>query len=402
MRAALARAARRGSGTAGRAPQRASTRAARSSKRFHVTLARSRIARRAAALAFTALTACLHDVYRIDDPAPAPPSGPAEARVLVIGDFGLDTTLQRLVARAIRAESRARPFDLAVQLGDNLYYCGPDPTLPAAEGCRFAPDGSTVAPGYEPPADPLFRVNEEPLERLRSRDGGQLPVYLALGNHDIGWGGGRCAVQGLPDGEAARRRACLEVAHRSPAWTMPGRHYVVDRGPLRLVVVDTNVVVADYGGFTLEDEVEFVRAATAGCGAGRFCFLAGHHPPAAVHGYGRSARPWPHGERMARLLAAAGGRAVGFLAGHVHTLEHLSLGPLDVFISGSTAMGGFARFRWQVPAAARPHFVTNAWGYAVLEADAAGWRFRFRGVDGEDLYCCAAGREGPCAPVECR
>jgi hypothetical protein len=90
-----------------------------------------------AALAISAPPACSPPVYRIGDVAPAPPARPAEVRVLVLGDFGLDTLLQRLVARAIRAEGRDRPFDLAVQLGDNLYYCGPDPTRPAADGCRF-------------------------------------------------------------------------------------------------------------------------------------------------------------------------------------------------------------------------------------------------------------------------
>ncbi len=322
-------------------------------------------------------------------------------RVLVLGDFGYRSPPQRLVARAVRRESRTRPFDLALQLGDNVYFCGPDPARPGAEGCRFSDDGATVVPGYAPPPEPLFRVNEAPLAGLLARDGGPLPIYLALGNHDVGWGGGRCATPGLPDDEASRRRACLEVAHRSPGWLMPARHYVVDRGPLRLVVVDTNVVVADYGGFTLDGEVAFVRAAVSGCGGERICFLAGHHPPAAVHGYGRGRAPG-YAARMARLVAAADGRAAAFFAGHVHTLEHLALGPLDVFISGSTAMGGWMPFRWKVPAWAQPRFVTSAWGFAILEADRAGWRVRFVDFQGEPLHCCEAGRDGPCLPVDCR
>jgi hypothetical protein len=356
---------------------------------------------RLAGLALASALACVHDVHRIGPIAPAPAPAAPEVRVLVLGDFGRDTPAQRLVARAIRTESRARPFDLALQLGDNLYYCGPDPTRPGAEGCRFGPDGATVAAAAPAPADPLFRVNEAPLEGLVARDGGPLPVYLALGNHDVGWGGARCAVPGLADDEAARRRACLEVAHRSPGWTMPARHYVVDRGPLRIVVVDTNVVVADYGGFTLADELAFVRGATAGCGAERLCFLAGHHPPAAVHGYGRGGAP-PWGGRMARLVAAAEGRAVAFFAGHVHTLEHLALGPLDVFVSGATAMGGFMPFRWRVPASARALFATSDWGFAILEVErGGGWRVRFQDFRGEALHCCAAAPGGPCVPVEC-
>lgn len=353
-------------------------------------------------LALAPLAACLHDVERIGPVAPAPPARSPEVRVLVLGDFGAATLPQRLVARAIRAESRARPFDLALELGDDLYFCGPDPALPGAGACRFAADGATVAPGYAPPADPLFRVAEAPLEGLAARGGGPLPIYLALGNHDVGWGGRACAVPGLADDEASRRRACLEIAHRSAAWSMPARHYVLERGPIRIVVVDTNVVVADYAGFTLDDEVAFVRSATAGCGAGRTCFLAGHHPPAAVHGYGRGG-PSPYGVRMARLVAAADGRASAFLAGHVHALEHLALGRLDVFVSGSTAMGAFGpRFRWRVPASARAFFATTDWGFAILEADRGGWRVRFQDFRGEALHCCAADGAGPCVPVECR
>ncbi len=356
---------------------------------------------RIAALATAALAAgCLHDVHPRSPVAPAPPVRHADVRVLVLGDFGADTLGQRLVGRAIHAESRARPFDLAIQLGDNIYYCGPDPARLGAEGCRFAADGATVEPGYAPPADPRFRAAEAPLEGLVARDGGPLPVHLVLGNHDVGWGGGRCAVRGLPDDEASRRRACLEVAHRAPAWSMPARHYVVDRGPIRIVAVDTNVVVADYGGFTLDAELAFVREATRGCGRERFCFLAGHHPPASVHGYGRGAAP-AYAARMSRLVAAAEGRAAAFLAGHVHTLEHLALGSLDVFVSGSAAMGGFMKFRWRFPAAARMLFATTAWGFAILEADAEGWRVRFQDLRGEVLHCCEARGEGPCAPVEC-
>ena len=343
--------------------------------------------------------ACVHDVHRIGPLGPASPERRPEVRVLLFGDFGYRTPMQWLAARALRRESRARPFDLALQLGDNLYMCGPNPVRAGSGGCRFAADGASVEPGVTPD-DPLFRVNEGRLGGLVARDGTALPIFLALGNHDIGWGSG-CAVPGLSADEAARRRACLSVARRTPTWTMPARHFVVDRGPLRLVVVDTNVVVADYGGLTLDDEIAFVREATAACGESLQCFLAGHHPPAAVHGYGRG-RPPAYHERMARLLAAAGGRARAFFAGHVHTLEHLSLGPLEVFVSGSTAMGGRAqRFRYRWPAAAQLRFATSAVGFAVLEADAEGYRVRFLDASGEPLHCCEAGRTGPCRPVEC-
>lgn len=301
------------------------------------------------------------------------------------------------------AETRRRPFDLALQLGDNLYKCGPDPLRPGAETCAFEADGATVAPGAAPPDDPLFtRLNEGPLAGLRGRDGGPLQTYLALGNHDVA-SRGACASPGLSTEAAARRKACLSVARRTPTWAMPARHYVLDRGPLRLIVLDTNVVADDEGRFGLEAEEAFVRRAVEGCGPGRTCLLVGHHPPAAVHGYGARRSPWPTApqRRMARLLAAAGGKARGFLAGHVHTLEHLTLDGLEVFISGSTAMGGFMPLRTVAPARAQVRFASTAWGYAVLEAGAGWWRVAFHDDGGAERYCCEAEGDGPCRAAAC-
>jgi hypothetical protein len=347
-----------------------------------------------------ALGGCVPDVHRIGPLAPATPSRDGALRVLVFGDFGYRTVPQAVTARAMRREAKRRPFDLAIQVGDNLYMCGPDPGRPGAETCRFGDDGSSVAPGALHPDDPIFRVNEGPLAGMVARGGGPLPVFLALGNHDVA-SEGRCAVPGLSREEAARRKACLAVAHRTDTWTMPGRHYVIDRGPVRFVVLDTNVVVSDYGGFTLDEEVAFAREATAGCGPARQCFVIGHHPPAVVHGYGRGRpRPPRHAHRMERLVEATFG-ARAFFAGHVHTLEHLTAGPLEVFVSGSTAMAAPHRFRYRWPATAQVRFATDAWGYAVLEVDEGGYRVRFSDAAGETLHCCEAGRTGPCRPVNC-
>ena len=367
----------------------------------------------AALLAPLLLASCVLDAYVAPTPAGAtgtpapgprrePPRREPEVRVLVFGDFGWDTHLQWLVARAMTADTRRRPFDLALQLGDNLYKCGPSAVRPGAETCRFEADGATVAPGAAAPDDPIFLVNERPLGGLAARGGGTLPTFLALGNHDVA-SGGACAAPGLPTAEAERRKACLAVARRTATWNMPARRYVLDRGPLRFVVFDSNLVVGDYGGFTLDDEVDFVRRAAEGCGPGRACFLVGHHPPAAVHGYGgrRLRGPTTAQRRMARVLEAAGGRARGFLAGHVHQLEHLTLDGLEVFISGSTAMGGFHRLGTVAPARAQVRFATDAWGYAVLEAGAGWYRMSFTDVTGAERYCCEAAADGPCLAAAC-
>lgn len=349
----------------------------------------------AAALLFTA---CQHDLHRLDDvraPAPAPPD---VVRVLLFGDFGYDTIPQGLSARALRRVTRAEPFDLAVQLGDNLYYCGPDPTRRGAETCRFSEDRATVAPGALPPDDPIFLVNERPLRGLRGRDGKPLPILLVLGNHDIGQG--RSCTPPDQDHDAwMTRRACLNVARSTPEWKIPARRWVLDVGPARLVAVDTNVAVLEYGGFTYADELAFLREALAPCGPERQCFVLGHHPPAAALTW-RPSRP-RHG-RLSALAEAADGKARAMFAGHIHTLEHLSLGGLEVFISGSTAMGAFGTFRTVFPASAIPRFATTAWGFAILEVHAGGYRVAFHDVFGEPLHCCEAGPTGRCEAVWCR
>jgi tartrate-resistant acid phosphatase type 5 len=332
-------------------------------------------------------------------PAPAPTEAATAApvRVLHVADFGEVNGQQAAVAAALGAAHRRAPFTLAVFPGDNLYPCGPDAARPGVERCTFGPDRNAVA---APPAgaDPTFqRQHEVPLAALSDPSP---PVYLALGNHDVAtWPG--CGVAGLDDAEVARRRACASVAHQGPRWSMPARHYLVDQGPARFIFIDSNVIYADYAGFTLEDELRFVAEAARACAA-RICFLVGHHPPATaglhLRDFGRPER----GERMSRVLAAAAG-VRAWLAGHDHDLQHLrTAGGLDVLISGNgccarpterferTSDGGPLLF-----ASVRP-------GLGILTVHPGGWGYRFEDVAGRPLHCCAASGAGKCEPVACR
>ncbi len=330
--------------------------------------------------------------------ARAPLAAPALATVAVrafhLGDFGDATCQQAAVAAALRTAHLRTPFDLGLAVGDLVYDCGPDANRPGAAACAFASDANTVAPGFVPPTDPAFAVHDGPLAFL-----GPTPVHAALGNHDVGFGG-RCGP-GRDPASAARAKACLSVAHRAPQWHMPARHYAVDAGPARFIVIDSNLVVGDYGGFTLDDEVAFVAAHTEGCDA-RTCFLVGHHPPVTAGSHRSDATP-EYLARMARLLRAGRGRIRAYLAGHDHDLQHLRAPDgLDVLVSGAGARG---RWREKLEPTSVPGaqllFGSLRWGYGVLEVSSAGWRYRFEDVDGQALHCCAAVGAGRCEPASC-
>jgi hypothetical protein len=339
-----------------------------------------------------------HTPHSVRAPLPAPPAGKAPApalRALHIADFGDDTCQQRAVARGIAAAHERAPFDLVLSAGDNVYECGPDVRLPGAAACEFASDGAAAAPGYAPPADPRFALFEAPLAPLR-RGGEPVPVWLALGNHDQN-SGRRCREGELPPERLGRVRACLEVAHRGPHWRMPARHYAVEAGPARFVVLDTNLLVGDYGGLSADGEVEFFREATRGCAA-RPCFVVGHHPPATAG----AAPPPVFLERLRRLEAAAGGPIAAWLVGHDHDLQHLRApAGTDVFISGNGSRWRDERFARTVPPEASLLFASTSWGFAVLEVSASHWAVRFESEAGEALHCCLAALPGPCLPVAC-
>lgn len=325
-------------------------------------------------------------------PGPSPALSAPGARALHIGDFGDRTCQQEAVASAIAAAHARAPFDLGFAAGDLIYDCGPDASLPGAAACAFAADGNGVAPGFVPPPDPSFGVHDGPLSAL-----GATPVYPALGNHDVSVRGD-C---GTGDEAVARAKACLNVAHVSPQWVMPGRHYVVDAGPARFLVVDSNLVVRDYGGFSLDDEVAFVASQADACLA-QACFLVGHHPPATAGEHRSDASP-EYLARMGRLLDAGQGRIRAWLAGHDHDLQHLRTpSGLDVFVSGTGSRGRWRELFDATSAGATLLFASVRWGIGVVEVSPDGWRYRFEDDSGAPLYCCTASGTGPCEPTDCR
>lgn len=336
----------------------------------------------------------------------APPASTLErapaplVRVLVFGDFGIEGRQQTAVARAMVEEHRARPFDFGVMLGDNLYPCGPELSLPGAEDCTFTADGNTVTPGYRPPEDAQFQaLFHAPLAELKRADGSALPIHTVLGNHDTGYSLS-CMERGQPPpARSSRRKACLEVAHQGPGWTMPGRHFVVDTATARFVLFDSNTLASDGYPFTFEEELAFVKEAVAGCGERR-CFLASHHMAVTSGTHRPDTLTKVYQERVRRMGEV--GRVDAWLAGHDHDLQHaLTAQGYDVFVSGSSAKTRVEKFRPDPAPGARLRFGSTAWGFAVLEVYPAGWSMHFLNERREPLYCCEAVGPSHCEPVAC-
>ena len=338
-------------------------------------------------------------VLRAAAPGPAASPFPVGTRAIHFADFGEETPQQAAVAAAMANLARSLPVDLLLSPGDNLYECGPDPMLPGAAACAFGPDQNTVVPGYTPPADASFeRLFERPLAGI-AREGKPVPVLLTLGNHDVA-AAGFCASGGEA-GEISRRRACLEVAHRSPRWSMPGRHWVVDQGPARFIGIDSNLLKRDYGGFSIDDEVAFVAGAARSCGQ-KLCFVVGHHPSFSAGEHRDDATP----EYLARVkrIEEAAGPIAGWLAGHEHQLEHLRApAGYDVFVSGNAAVGRpDERFKAVSAPGARLLFASTRWGFGVLEVgDGGSWSYRFVDDAGRSIQCCTAYARGRCEPAAC-
>lgn len=336
----------------------------------------------------------------------APPAATLERtggpllRVLVFGDFGYTGRQQTAVARAMVEEHRARGFDFGLMLGDNLYPCGPELDLPGAMDCAFNADGNTVDPGYRPPVDPQFReLFHGPLAALRLANGEPLPIHAALGNHDVGYSPSCLGRSGKLQAGDSRAKACLEVAHREPGWSMPGRHYVVDTPVARFIVFDSNALAIDGYAFSFEGELAFLQEAIAGCGERR-CFLASHHMPVTAGTHQPGTLTERYTQRVRQIEEA--GRIDAWLAGHDHDLQHaLTAKGYDVFVSGNTAKARVEQFGPEPAPGARLHFGTTAWGFAVLELFPTGWSMRFLDEHRAPLYCCEATGQGPCAPVAC-
>jgi tartrate-resistant acid phosphatase type 5 len=278
------------------------------------------------AAALAASTAGLAGCLGGDLPAPDPvtPDPAPPVRFVVVGDTGTGEVAEYAVAAAIGKACRLRGCDFLVHTGDILYDVGP-----------------------RSDRDPQF---EDKFERPYGSLG--LPVYLVLGNHDVG---------GNPTGEHDLGR-WKEIGDRSVAyanrtdrstdsWRMPARWYPFAHGNVTFAAFDSSAFMflpleADPLGdlhTAVGQQVEFAKTAWPANATWRFAVA--HHPYVSngQHGGEEASGEGTTDASALRAFYEAHvcGKADVLLAGHDHDLQWLqpvpSCGGTRFLVSGAGA-----------------------------------------------------------------
>ncbi|WP_345464930.1 metallophosphoesterase [Deinococcus carri] len=230
------------------------------------------------------------------------PATPDHVRVVVMGDQGTGTQVQRRVAAAMREVCGRDGCDLGVGLGDSFYPAGPKDA-----------------------ASPLFR------ERFADVYGPLgFPFLMVAGNHDESW------VWGGDGADARGAEAQVAYARLNPQWVMPARTYRAPVGdPLEFFAVDTSPLAAYLpsrrvgerpGGSWDAAQRAWLAGALASSQA-RWRLVLGHHPlfSNGKHGdaghYDRLPLAGQRGDAVRALYGVACGKADGILSGHDHALQ---------------------------------------------------------------------------------
>lgn len=179
---------------------------------------------------------------------------PGKISLVVIGDYGEGTGAQQRIAHRMCLWHRHHPFATVITTGDNVY-----------------PNGS---PQY-------FRQRFVHPYRCLLHDG--VRFHAVLGNHDVM----------TKDGEPELH---------DPVFGMPARNYVLDEGPIRFLMWDSNALNRTW-----------LRKALSAPTKAAWTVVVFHHPVVSPgnHGPTPDLLPW-----MPRLLAKSGVDLV--LNGHDH------------------------------------------------------------------------------------
>jgi hypothetical protein len=263
------------------------------------------------------------------EPPVAPETVPSDvdeaaARFVVVGDTGTGDENEYAVARAIGAACAERGCDLIVHTGDILYDVG-----------AFSAYDTQFEDKFERPYGSLG-----------------IPVYLVLGNHDVG--GDPSSEDDLDRWKEIGDRA-VEYSNRSDrttdTWRMPARWYNFTHGPVAFAAFDTSafyyvLLESDTKG-PLHRAVaaQEAFAPTAWPANASWRFAVGHHPYIS-NGHHGNAQDHAKGPLHGRVMdwfyeSHVCGKADMLLVGHDHDLQWLqpvpSCGSTRFLVSGAGA-----------------------------------------------------------------
>ncbi|HUR26478.1 MAG TPA: metallophosphoesterase [Candidatus Thermoplasmatota archaeon] len=260
-------------------------------------------------------------------PEPVPPDAePAAVRFVVVGDTGTGDWNEYAVARAIGTACADRGCDLVVHTGDILYDDG-----------AFSVDDPQFEDKFEIPYGSLG-----------------LPVYLVLGNHDVG--NDPHAPEDLGRWQAVGDVAVAysnRTGRTTDAWHMPGRWYAFTQGPVAFVAFDSSAFVyapleSDTKGplhEAVNAQAAFAMAQWGKVANATWRFAVAHHPYVSNGGHGDAEDlddDGLHGKVLDWFYEThVCHKADVLLTGHDHDLQWLApvepCGPTRFLVSGAGA-----------------------------------------------------------------
>ncbi len=270
-------------------------------------------------------------------------------RVVVIGDFGEETSRPREGAKAVFDAIRSRhqrvgeAYDFGITVGDNFYPSG-------------------------------VRSRQELDERWKASGYASLNIrfYATLGNHDY------------------RGNADAQVVSNGSTWNLPFPYYTFAAGQARFFALDTDEDTSEtMNPFLLfglikrswsKAQRDWVASALTTHAAATWKIVYGHHPVYSDGGHGNTGRLRKEGG----LLDIMRERKVDlYIAGHDHDLQyHAPEG--DKGIQFIVAGGSGRELR---PITKKDAiFAASAFGFAELVIDAKTLTFRILGRDGKPLH----------------
>ncbi len=198
------------------------------------------------------------------------------------------------------------------------------------------------------------------------------PVFVALGNHDVGH----------QPRSRARERCILRYAEAHPELNLPNLQYSVDLGLVRLIMLNTNVPPARWNTEAIAERAQPKD--------GTWVVMGGHH---VIH----TAFDKEHEHEIRDHLNETGIRPDLWVNGHAHFLQ---FGVYDGIPAATSGSASKVRVRPSCPGEActgpdAPMWGRSTYGYAVVDATPDTLRLTFKDGEGTALWCWERTHDDP-------